>query len=219
MVARTCKFKKELNPRTLAVATSLARRWRAFSFRVGLLTGRRIERDRRGRIQGSRALAVSREKRPVVGRRRAPGKGTPAINTKAAALEAERAHIERVQKPPRVEVPTFHDWFNCRFWSEWVVGRQNKPTERRSKERVYAKHLRKPFGDLPLDRIGVAEIAQFRAKLAGLKGRRGKPLSAKRINLILCVLSRPLKYAEDCGLIAKAPKVGLLKAERPEIVA
>jgi integrase len=150
-------------------------------------------------------------------------RGTPAINTKAAALEAERRHIELVQQPPRVTVPTFDQWFRGeptsdgeytgRFWNEWVVARDNKPTERRSKRTVYELHLRREFGHLQLDRIGVAEIARFKAKLIASE------LSKKTINKILCVLSKPLKYAADCDLITRAPKIGLYKVERPEIVA
>jgi integrase len=150
-------------------------------------------------------------------------RGTPAINTKAAALAEERAHLERVAKPPRVTVPTLDEWFRGtptetgeftgRFWTEWVVARMNKPTERNSKRKVYLKHLRPVFGHLPLDRIGVAEIARFRAALveSGLK--------RKTINKILCVLSKPLNYAADCDIISKAPKVGLFKNERKEIVS
>jgi hypothetical protein len=33
------------------------------------------------------------------------------------------------------------------------------------------------------------------------------------------VLSKPLRYGVDCEVIAKAPKIGLFKVERPEIVA
>jgi len=44
-------------------------------------------------------------------------------------------------------------------------------------------------------------------------------LSGKRINNILAVLSKALKYAADCEVIAKAPKIGMFKVERPEIVA
>jgi hypothetical protein len=33
------------------------------------------------------------------------------------------------------------------------------------------------------------------------------------------VLSKALKYAVDCEVIAKAPKIGLFKIEGPEIVA
>jgi integrase len=112
------------------------------------------------------------------------------------------------------EVPTFDDWFNGRFWLEWVVGRKNKPTEVRSKKIIYRIHLKDRFGDKRLNEIDVGEIARFRAELV----QRGD-LSEKRINNILAVVSKPLKYAVECEVIAKAPKVGLFKVERPEIVA
>ena len=137
------------------------------------------------------------------------------INTKVAAQEELRQHIERVLHPERVptrkEVPTFHEWFTGRFWREWVVGRRNKPTEVKSKEIIYECHLKAAFGDLRLDEIGPGEIAAFRASLVE------KNLSEKRINNILAVLSKPMKYAVDCELIGKAPKIGLYKVERPEI--
>jgi hypothetical protein len=44
-------------------------------------------------------------------------------------------------------------------------------------------------------------------------------LSEKRINNILAVLAKPLKYAVDCELIARAPKIGMFKIERPQVVA
>jgi integrase len=44
-------------------------------------------------------------------------------------------------------------------------------------------------------------------------------LGDKRINNILAVLSKPLKYAVDCEVLAKAPRIGMFKVERPEIVA
>ncbi|MBK7534484.1 MAG: site-specific integrase [Myxococcales bacterium] len=108
-------------------------------------------------------------------------------------------------------MPTFHDWFNGRFWREWVVGRRNKPTEVKSKKIIYECHLKGAFGDLRLDEIGAGEVAAFRASLVE------KQLSEKRINNILAVLSKPMRYAVDCEVIAKAPKVGLYKVERPEI--
>ena len=64
-----------------------------------------------------------------------------------------------------------------------------------------------------LNEIDVGEIARFRAELV-----QSGELSEKRINNILAVLSKALKYAADCEVIAKAPKVGLFKVERPEIV-
>ena len=114
--------------------------------------------------------------------------GTPAINTKQAAVEAERAHIERLLQPPRKEVPTFAEWFwgtasdseepNGRFWVEWVIGRKNKPGEQMEKKCIYQIHLRPAFGHLMLDEIGVGEIARFRASLIQCDARRGG--SAKR---------------------------------------
>jgi integrase len=136
-------------------------------------------------------------------------------NTKAAAQRALADHIRRVVSPgapvTEEEVPTFDVWFNGRFWREWVVGRKNKPTEVTSKERIYARHLKDAFGPLPLDEIGAGEVAEFRASLVELG------LSDKSINNILAVFSKAMKYAVDCEIIAKAPKIGLFKVERPEI--
>ncbi len=115
--------------------------------------------------------------------------------------------------PAKKEVPTFHEWFHGRFWREWVVGRKNKPTEQRSKKIIYECHLKEFFGTLPLDQIRVSEVAQFRAQLVE------RELSEKRINNILVVLSKALRYAHDCELIERVPKIGLYKVERPEIVA
>jgi integrase len=66
---------------------------------------------------------------------------------------------------------------------------------------------------MPLDEITVSEVAQLRADLIE------EGLSEKRINNILAVLSKPLKYAVDCELIVKAPKIGMFKVERPEVIA
>ena len=161
--------------------------------------------------------------------------GTPAINTKQAAVEAERAHIERLLQPPRKEVPTFAEWFwgtasdseepNGRFWVEWVIGRKNKPGEQMEKKCIYQLHLRPAFGHLMLDEIGVGEIARFRASLIQRDARRGgsaergggksrgRKLSDKRINNILTVLSKSLRYAADVELIDHAPRVGMFKVE------
>ena len=62
-----------------------------------------------------------------------------------------------------------------------------------------------------LDEISTSQVARFRALLVQCK------LSDKRINNILAVLSKPLKYAVDCEVIQKGPKVGMFKTERPEI--
>lgn len=149
-------------------------------------------------------------------RERISGCAPKHVNTKVAAQQALLENIERLLHPERVpttkkEVPTFKEWFNGRFWREWVVGRRNKPTEVTSKEIIYRCHLEEAFGHLQLDEIGHGEVAAFRATLVE------KKLSEKRINNILAVLSKPMKYAVDCELISKSPKIGLYRVERPEI--
>ena len=92
------------------------------------------------------------------------------------------------------------------------MARKNKPSEVESKQSIFKIHLTAAFGEMYLDEIDVGAIARFRADLV----EAGK--ADKTINNILAVLSKALKYAEDVGLVDKAPKVGLLRAERPEIV-
>jgi integrase len=143
--------------------------------------------------------------------------GTPEKNTKAAAELEEELHIARL-KNPRPEVPTFGEWFNGRFWAEWVQARKNKPSESESKRSIYDNHLGPEFGDTPIDEIGVAEIARFRGKLIAEVDEDGQPVRGqKTVNNILAVLSKALRYAVDVELLVRAPKVGLFVLERPEI--
>jgi integrase len=97
------------------------------------------------------------------------------------------------------------------YWREWVVGRRNKPSTVQGKLSVYQQHLEAVFGHKHLDEIRAGEIAAFRASLVE------KGLTDKTINNILTILSKPLHYAADVDVIAKAPKVGLFKVEAPEI--
>jgi integrase len=113
----------------------------------------------------------------------------------------------------RKEAPTLNEWFNGFFWREWVVARRNKPSEMKAKETIYAKYLGPMLGRYRIDQIGEPQIAGLRVRLIEL-GR-----SPKRINNVLTVLSKALRYAQDARVIDRAPKVGLLRAERPEIVA
>ncbi len=158
-------------------------------------------------------------KRRLFGTPGIPGAYQDLPATKVGAQEAEQRAIKLafasadVLPLAKKEVPTFAEWFNGRFWEEWVVARKNKPTEVRAKKIIFVKHLEPTFGPLRLDEIGVADIARFRGKLLQ------KKLSEKRINNIVLVLSKALRYALDCELISKVPKLGLFKVERPEIVA
>lgn len=143
--------------------------------------------------------------------------GTPSIDTKDAARIAERQAIMRVldptlAAPARKEVPTFAEWHDGRYWKEWVIGRRNKPATLETKRSVFEVHLAKRFGARRLDEITGADVADFRADLVIAK------LADKTVNDILGILSKPLRYAEAVGVIDRAPRVGMLKVERPEIV-
>ena len=147
-----------------------------------------------------------------------PGPYQDLAQTKVGALEAEQRAIReacapKIELPVTKEVPNFHDWFHGVFWREWVIGRKNKPGEQYEKTVIYRCHLGPRVGTKRLDEITIGEIARFRADLVA------SCLGDKRINNIMAVLSKALRYAADCELIAKAPKVSMFKVERPEIVA
>jgi integrase len=85
----------------------------------------------------------------------------------------------------------------------------NKAGTMETKKNIYENHLGTMFGKLRLDQIDEAQIARFRAQLVS------KQLSQKTINDILGVLSKPLRYAEEVRLLNRAPRIGMLKVERP----
>src|SRR5688572_4008581 len=134
------------------------------------------------------------------------------IQTRRGAEQYERELRQAILDGTfgREEVPTFAEWHDGRYWTEWVIGRKNKPSTVEGKRSSYKNHLQKAFGHLRLNQIGVGEIARFRANLIERK------LGDKSINNVLADLSKPLHYAADVELIPKAPKIGLLKVEQPE---
>jgi integrase len=148
-----------------------------------------------------------------------PGPYHDLANTSVGARDAERraiaaaisGHANANAVVQKKEVLTFKDWFHGRFWTEWVIAQDNKPTEREAKLSIYANHLGPFFGAMRLDEIDVGAINRFRASLLA------KKLSKKSINNILAVLSKALRYADDVELIKAPRKIGLLKVERPEI--
>lgn len=136
------------------------------------------------------------------------------VQTRRGAEEYERQVRDDLlmgRYGTRKEVETFGQFFEGRYWREWTVARRNKPSTASSKKSVFELYLKDTFGHRRLDEIGEAQISSFRAKLIE------KGLEDKTINNILAVLSKPLRYAQDVGIISRAPKVGLLRVERPEI--
>lgn len=105
--------------------------------------------------------------------------GTPSLNTKLAAEQAERAHIERLLRgeptnPPK-EVPTFEE-FVPEFLA--ICRMKNKPSEVQTKESILRWHLLPAFGHLRLDRIRYAEIQDFAARTIEKSARRRRSTTA-----------------------------------------
>ena len=130
-----------------------------------------------------------------------------------SAISNRPAFTGAATLPEKKGVPTFAEWFNGRFWTEWVIAWRNKPSEVESKRSIFKVYLEPALGSMALDEIDVAAISRFRAKL--IEANK----SDKRINNILAVLSKALNYAEQARVISRAPYFGLLKVERTEIVA
>jgi integrase len=131
--------------------------------------------------------------------------GTPAVNNKKAAEDAERAHIERVLRADyreRKEVPRFADF--AKEFMETYVAANNKPSERISKECIFRVQLLPVFGSKPLDQITRRDVEKYKAEML-------QELSAKRVNNVLTVLSRMLKYGVELDLIDSIPRIQFVK--------
>lgn len=132
--------------------------------------------------------------------------GTPSLNAKLAAESAERAHIERVlrgEPEKKMEVPTFKE-FAADFMSSYARA-NNKPSEQAAKISILNQHLLPVFGRRRLDSITAKDVEHLKAELLD----RGR--SRKRVNNIINVLSKILKYAEELEIIERIPGMKMLK--------
>src|SRR5215471_4978414 len=103
-----------------------------------------VRRDRTGRWRYRTVVRLPDGKRVRIS-------GCPTINNKQEADREERAHIERVLHPPaRKEVPTFGEWFQGRYWREWVIARKNKPATVENKQSQFKHHIEPVFGAVPI---------------------------------------------------------------------
>ena len=139
----------------------------------------------------------------------------PPVQTRRGAEEYERQVRQSILDGTvaRKEVPTFEKWFENTYMKEWVLANGNGEGTLNEKKSIFRTHLRPVFGALKLDAIDEARIARFKASL--FQNPRIK--SNKTRNNILTALSNPLRCAERARIIARAPRVGLFKTERPEI--
>lgn len=90
-------------------------------------------------------------------------------------------------------------------WHKTYVVNNNKESEQASKRYALNKHLIPFFGKLPLDKITVLRIEEFKAK------KLSEKLNPKTVNNLLTVLSKCLKTAQEWECLNKVPKMRLLK--------
>jgi integrase len=146
-------------------------------------------------------------------------KGKPAMNTQRAAEQAERAHIERVLNPPKVQLERrkMNDVFE-RFLAEHDVNANNKESERASKKTAVNRHLAPAIGGKYVDEIDPAAIAALTTTLYQTKSAKGdSTLGAKTVKNVLQTLNKCLQWALELGWIEKAPKVRMPKIDEDEM--
>jgi integrase len=133
--------------------------------------------------------------------------GSPNINTKDAAEKAERDRIDREEEAirnPQKEVPPIFAKFAETFTTTYAKT-NNKISERTAKRSILTHHLLPALGSKRLDKITGEDVENLKASLI----EKGK--SPKRVNNILVVLSKILRYADEIDLIERAPKIKALK--------
>lgn len=145
--------------------------------------------------------------------------GTPAINTKKAAEEAERAHVERLLNPPKVERDRklMSDVFDL-FLDEYVATANNKPSEVAAKRSAIDGHLRPELGKLQAHEVTAARIDELAAKLHKKEKLRGEgTLGPKTVKNILQTLRKTLRWAKKRGWVDDMPEIEMPRVDEEEI--
>lgn len=119
--------------------------------------------------------------------------GTPMIDTKAAAQEAEEAHIKRLLNPPPVEkepAPAFsvfaRDWLKS-----YPLAADNRPSTLMEKAQHLEAHLLPFFKNMPLDKIDAEVITRFFAHLGATKAQAGgrRPQTDRPVKMLETTLA------------------------------
>lgn len=129
-------------------------------------------------------------------------------NSKAGAqrYEAElRQKLAGGKSLKDKKVPTLQVF--TKEWQETYVRNNNKPSEQRQKEYTFRVHLNPIMGKLPMDRISIQKVEEYKA----IKIKSG--LNRKTINNHLTILAKCLRTAIDWEIIDKMPKIIKLKIE------
>lgn len=139
--------------------------------------------------------------------------GTPSLNTRAAAVAAERAHIDRVVNPRPEHAkrpPTVAAFFE--HYMTTHVAANNKQSTRIAKDSMFKVHILPVFGGKRLDEITTASVEAFKAdRLAGSEKPKRRKVSPKTVNNLLTALGKLLRYAAECEILDKLPRIRFVK--------
>lgn len=129
-------------------------------------------------------------------------------NSRAGALAYESLLRQKLVRGESLDdekekVPTLKE-FSTK-WQEIYVRNNNKPSEQRQKEYTFRVHLNPILGKLPLDKIPMQKIEEYKS----IKIKSG--LRNKTINNHLTILAKCLRTAVDWEIIDKIPKIVKLK--------
>lgn len=98
------------------------------------------------------------------------------------------------------------------FWprvlTDHYKASRKKPSTIEDAERRVKNQIAPVLGDLPIDKIGPAEIAKLKGSMSAA--------APKSVNNVLGVLSRILACAHEWGLIPGRPKMGMLRVSEEE---
>lgn len=160
--------------------------------------------------EGKRGVRYRARWRDHTGKQRS---GT--YKTESAAKEAfRRGQVEasdilsgKSQAP--IDSPTLTNFVDK--YTRLHVAVENKPSERKSKEKIFRLYLLPAFGKLTLDQITLESIRELVAKL-GADG-----LSKKTVNNVLTCLRSTLRYAHKLGALASVPEIKTKRVSPDEI--
>lgn len=143
--------------------------------------------------------------------------GTPSLNSRAEASDAERAHIHRTLHPvvaptPVKQSPLTKD-FISKWWDLYQVGGgvrgKNAPTTIKEKS-SHLNHILPALGGLRLDEITNERLTEFAGAL------RNKGLGEKTLKNIFTTLGTILRTAVDWDVLGKMPKMPQITPPSPE---
>lgn len=132
-------------------------------------------------------------------------------NTKAAAIEAERHHVDEISA--RGATPTTSNGVTLAAFAPIFLEHStalNKSSTVDSKRQILRTHIIPALGSIPVAGLEYAAIEDFKHGLVS------KGLENKTINNVLTVLRRCLAVACKRGLTNSVPEIEWLKAKKPE---